>query len=94
MVRLTAHAVLRTVPAGGDNSACSPAYTAFDLQLGYQQTGGWLFALDAFNVSNAQWNDIEYYYVSRLQSEPAPRPDFVIHAGVPHTIRAKYQYFF
>jgi TonB dependent receptor/TonB-dependent Receptor Plug Domain len=81
-------------PLVEDNSARSPAYTTFDLQLGYQQRGKWLFALDAFNVFNAHWNDIEYYYVSRLQNEPAPRPDFVFHPGVPRTFRARFQYFF
>lgn len=81
-------------PLVEDNSARSPTYTTFDLQLGYQQRGKWLFALDAFNVFNSHWNDIEYYYVSRLQNEPAPRPDFVIHPGVPRTTRARFQYFF
>jgi hypothetical protein len=81
-------------PLVEDNSARSPAYTTFDLQLGYQQRGEWLFAVDTFNVFNTHWNDIEYYYVSRLQNEPAPRPDFVIHPGVPRTIRARFQYFF
>lgn len=80
-------------PLVEDNSARSPAYTTFDLQLGYQRPGKWLFALDTFNVFNTQWNDIEYYYVSRLQQEPAPRPDFVVHPGVPRTIRARFQYF-
>jgi hypothetical protein len=80
-------------PLTEDNSARSPAYTTFDLQVGYKRAK-WLFALDAFNVFNASWNDIEYYYVSRLQNEPAPRPDFVVHPGVPRTIRARFQYFF
>jgi outer membrane receptor protein involved in Fe transport len=81
-------------PLVEDNSARSPAYTTFDLQLGYQQRGKWLLAIDAFNVFNAQWSDIEYYHVSRLQNELAPRPDFVVHPGVPRTIRPRFQYFF
>jgi hypothetical protein len=79
-------------PLVEDNSARSPAYTTFDLQLGYRR-GKLLFAVDAFNVFNARWNDIEYFYVSRLQNEPAPRPDFTIHPGVPRTVRAKFEYF-
>jgi len=81
-------------PLVEDNSARSPAYTTFDLQLGFQHRGKWLFALDAFNVCNARWNDIEYYYVSRLQNKSAPRPDLVIHPGVPRTFRARFEYFF
>jgi len=80
-------------PLVEDNSARSPAYTTFDLQLGYQRPGKWLLALDTFNLFNAKWNDIEYYYVSRLRNEPAPRPDFVVHPGVPRTIRARFQYY-
>jgi outer membrane receptor protein involved in Fe transport len=78
-------------PLVEDNSARSPAYTTFDLQLGYQRPGKWLAALDTFNLFDAKWNDIEYYYVSRLQNEPAPRADFVVHPGVPRTVRIRFQ---
>jgi hypothetical protein len=81
-------------PLVEDNSARSPAYTTLDLQLGYQRLGKWLLAFDTFNLFNARWNDIEYYYVSRLQNEAAPRPDFVVHPGVPRTVRARLQYYF
>lgn len=80
-------------PLVEDNSAKSPAYTTVDLQLGYQRPGRWLLALDVFNLFDRQWNDIQYYYVSRLQGEAAARPDFVVHPGVPLTIRALFQYF-
>lgn len=61
-----------------DNSATSPAYTTFDLQLGYQRPGQWLFAIDIFNLSDVKWTDIEYYYVSRLKNETSPQPDYVV----------------
>lgn len=80
-------------PLVEDNSARSPAYTTFDLQVGYQQSQKWLLAVDVFNLFDRKWNDIEYYYASRLQGEPAARPDFVVHPGVPLTIRAHFQYF-
>jgi TonB-dependent receptor-like protein len=80
-------------PLVEDNSARSRAYTTLDLQLGYQQSGKWSFALDTFNLFDAQWNDIEYYYVSRLQNEAAPRADFIVHPGVPRTIRARFRYY-
>ncbi len=81
-------------PLVEDDSARAPAYTTFDLQVGYQRPGKWLVAVDTFNLFDVRWNDIEYYYVSRLQNEAAPRPDFVVHPGVPRTVRARFQYFF
>ena len=79
-------------PLVEDNSAKAPAYTTFDLQLGYQRPGHWLLAVDVFNLFDVKWNDIEYYYASRLQNEAAPKADFVVHPGVPRTIRAHFQY--
>jgi outer membrane receptor protein involved in Fe transport len=80
-------------PLVEDDSARSPAYTTVDLQLGYQRPGKWLLAFDIFNLFDAKWSDIEYYYVSRLKAEVAPRPDFVVHPGIPTTVRARLQYF-
>jgi outer membrane receptor protein involved in Fe transport len=80
-------------PLVEDNSAKSPAYTTVDLELGYQRPRQWRLALDVFNLFDKKWNDIEYYYVSRLQNEASPRPDFVVHPGVPLTVRAHFQYF-
>ena len=79
-------------PLVEDNSAKSPAYTTVDLELGYQRQNRWRLAVDVFNLFDVKWNDIEYYYVSRLQNESAPRPDFVVHPGVPLTVRAHFQY--
>jgi outer membrane receptor protein involved in Fe transport len=79
-------------PLVEDNSAKSPAYTTVDLELGYQRQNRWRLAVDVFNLFDVKWNDIEYYYVSRLQNEPAPRPDYVVHPGVPLTVRAHFQY--
>jgi hypothetical protein len=80
-------------PLVEDDSARSPAYTTLDLQFGYQQSGKWLLAVDAFNLFNAGWNDIEYYYASRLRNEPAPVADLVVHPGVPRTVRVRLQYY-
>jgi outer membrane receptor protein involved in Fe transport len=76
-----------------DNSVKSPAYTTVDLQVGFR-AAKWLAALDVFNVANVKWNDIEYYYVSRLKNEVSPLADTVVHAGVPRTLRARLQYQF
>jgi hypothetical protein len=79
-------------PLVEDDSARSPAYTTVDGQLGYRPSRQWLMALDVFNIANVKWNDIEYYYVSRLQNENAPLADYVVHPGIPRTIRFKVQY--
>jgi hypothetical protein len=81
-------------PLVEDNSAKSPQYTTMDGQLGFQKTKSWLLAVDVFNIANVKWNDIEYYYVSRLKNEASPAADYVVHPGVPRTLRAHFQYFF
>jgi outer membrane receptor protein involved in Fe transport len=81
-------------PLVEDNSARSSQYTTVDGQIGFQQTNQWLVALDVFNIANVKWNDIEYYYVSRLKSEVSPQPDYVVHPGVPRTFRAHFAYYF
>jgi hypothetical protein len=80
-------------PLVEDNSAKSPAYTTLDAQIGFR-AAKWLAALDVFNLADVKWNDIEYYYVSRLKNEAAPAADYVIHPGVPRTVRAHIQYQF
>jgi TonB dependent receptor/TonB-dependent Receptor Plug Domain len=81
-------------PLVEDNSAKSPQYTTVDGQIGFQKTDQWLVAIDVFNIANVKWNDIEYYYVSRLKNEAAPVPDYVVHPGVPRTLRARFTYYF
>jgi hypothetical protein len=81
-------------PLVEDNSARSPAYTTVDAQIGFRRSNQWLVALDVFNIADAKWNDIEYYYVSRLKDEASPQADYVVHPGVPRTLRAHFQYQF
>jgi outer membrane receptor protein involved in Fe transport len=78
-------------PLVEDNSARSPAYTTV---IGFQKPQQWLVAVDVFNVANVKWNDIEYYYVSRLNGEATPQADYVVHPGVPRTVRAHVEYKF
>jgi hypothetical protein len=80
-------------PLVEDNSAKSPAYTTVDAQVGFRSSDQWLAALDLFNIANVKWNDIEYYYVSRLKNETTATPDYVVHPGVPFTLRLHFQYF-
>jgi outer membrane receptor protein involved in Fe transport len=79
------------VPLVEDNSAKSPAYTTVDAQIGFREPGQWLVALDVFNIADVKWNDIEYYYASRLRGEASPHADHVLHPGAPRTLRARFQ---
>jgi hypothetical protein len=81
-------------PLVEDNSARSPQYTTVDGQIGFLKPRQWLIAFDVFNIANVKWNDIEYYYVSRLKNEVSPEPDYVVHPGVPRTFRAHFTYYF
>ena len=78
-------------PLVEDDSARSPAYTTLDAQLGWRSPGRWLVAVDVFNLANVRWNDIEYFYASRLQGEASPQAGYVVHPGVPRTLRARFQ---
>lgn len=81
-------------PLVEDDSATSPAYTTVDAEIGFRSPHRWRVMLDVFNIADVKWNDIEYYYVSRLRNEPSPRADYVVHPGVPRTFRARFQYEF
>ncbi len=80
-------------PLVEDNSARSPGYTTVDAQAGFR-AANWLAAIDIFNVADVRWNDIEYYYVSRLRNEPSPVADYAVHPGVPRTVRVHLRYQF
>jgi outer membrane receptor protein involved in Fe transport len=80
-------------PLVEDDSARSPPYTTVDLQFGFQRPGKWRLAADVFNLFDVKWNDIEYYYVSRLRNEAFATPDYVVHPGVPRTLRVRFQFF-
>ena len=81
-------------PLVADNSARSPAYTTLDAQFGFQSPNNWRLAVEVFNLANVKWDDIEYYYVSRLKSQAAAVPDTTVHPGVPRTLRAHLEYRF
>ena len=80
-------------PLVEDNSVKSPAYTTVDARIGFR-FAKWLAAIDVFNIAAVKYNDIEYYYVSRLKNEASPVADYEVHPGVPRTLRAHIQYQF
>jgi TonB dependent receptor/TonB-dependent Receptor Plug Domain len=83
-----------SAPLVEDNSAKSPQYTTIDAQVGYSLSTRWKASVDVFNIANTRWNDIEYYYVTRLKNEAAPAAGYVVHPGVPRLVRANFSYYF
>ena len=63
-----------SAPLVEDNSAKSPQYTTSMRNWVSSKSKQWLVALDVFNIADVKWNDIEYYYVSRLKNEASPSP--------------------
>ncbi len=71
-----------------DNSMRSKATSLVNLTAGYKLSGSVRVALDVFNLFNAADSDIDYFYTSRLQGEPAGGiDDFHVHPGAPRTGR-------
>jgi TonB-dependent receptor-like protein len=77
-----------------DNSARAPASFLCDARVGYRWKN-WEFFIDVLNVFDAQVNDIEYFYTSRLPGEPiAGVDDYHLHPAEPRTFRATLTAYF
>jgi hydrogenase/urease accessory protein HupE len=77
-----------------DNSARAPASLVFDARLGYRWKN-YEFYVDVLNVFDAEVNDIEYFYTSRLPGEPVGGvDDFHLHPAEPRTVRATFTMYF
>jgi outer membrane receptor protein involved in Fe transport len=89
--RLSASLRLRYVgprPLTEDNLVRSDRTTLVNAQAGYELRPGLRLVVDAFNLFNAGANDIDYYYASRLPSEPSDGVDDIhFHPAVPRTAR-------
>jgi outer membrane receptor protein involved in Fe transport len=71
-----------------DNSVRSKATSLVNLQAGYQATSHLRITADVFNLFDAEVSDIDYYFASRLPSEPvAGIDDIHYHPTVPRTLR-------
>jgi outer membrane receptor protein involved in Fe transport len=71
-----------------DNSQQSKATTLVYARAGYQLTKDAKLALDVFNLFNRKASDIDYYYASRLQGEPAGGVnDIHFHPTEPRSLR-------
>lgn len=58
-------------PLVEDNTVRASRTTLVNAQLGYHFSEHWDASVEIFNLLNSKDNDIEYFYTSRLQGEPA-----------------------
>jgi outer membrane receptor protein involved in Fe transport len=75
-------------PLVEDDSVRSKASALVNARVGYRFDNGARVQLDAINLFNARTNQIEYYYESRLFTEPAAVADRHIHPVEPLALRA------
>lgn len=71
-----------------DDSVRSQSSLIFNARAGYKFDNGLRLQLDVLNLFNAQTNQIEYYYLSRLPGEPiAGVADRHVHPAEPLAVR-------
>ncbi|MBR0776541.1 TonB-dependent receptor [Bradyrhizobium diazoefficiens] len=71
-----------------DNSAQSLSSLIFNARAGYRFDSGLRLQFDVLNLFNAQTNQIEYYYLSRLPGEPIGGvADRHVHPAEPRALR-------
>ena len=78
-----------------DNSVRSKPTTLGYARLGYKFDQHTSLNLDIFNVFNRKASDIDYFYTSRLNGEPASGVDDIhFHPVAPRNFRLSLNYFF
>jgi outer membrane receptor protein involved in Fe transport len=75
-------------PLVEDNTVRSNSTTLVSGRIGYKVQKNLRVQLDAFNLLNKRASQIDYFYESRLRSEPAPVSDVHFHAAEPRSLRA------
>jgi outer membrane receptor protein involved in Fe transport len=70
-----------------DGSVRSAPTTLVNLQAGVKLGSRVRVIGDVFNLLNREVSDIDYYYASRLASEPSPVDDIHFHPALPRTVR-------
>ena len=75
-----------------DASVTSRGTTMWNPQAGVSLRPGMRLVADGFNLLNAKASDIDYFYTSRLRSEPAEGVDDThTHPAVLRTVRVALQ---
>ena len=70
-----------------DNSVRSSSSLVSNLRVSYKLSSKTSLSLDALNLFDRRYNDIEYFYASQLAGESAPVNDKVVHPGEPRSLR-------
>lgn len=70
-----------------DNSVRSRSSLVSNLRASYKFSARSSLSLDVLNLFDRRYNDIEYFYATRLKGEAAPVNDKVVHAGEPRSVR-------
>jgi hypothetical protein len=78
-----------------DASVTSGSTTIWNGEIGYRVWSKARLVLDTFNVFDAEVSDIDYFYASRLQGEPAEGIDDIhLHPALPRSARVGIQFSF
>jgi len=70
-----------------DNRVRSKASYPVSARLGYKFEDGLIVRLDGFNLLNQEASQVDYFYASRLSSEPAEVEDILFHPLEPRSFR-------
>jgi len=85
---------LGATPLTQDDAVRSRPSLQANGEVGYRFNAALSGTLSVFNLLGRRDDDIEYYYPSRLQGEPAPVSDLHFHPMEPRSVRASLSYRF
>jgi len=85
---------LGATPLTQDDAVRSRPSLQANGEVGYRFNAALSGTLSVFNLLGRRDDDIEYYYPSRLQGEPAPVSDLHFHPVEPRSVRASLSYRF
>jgi outer membrane receptor protein involved in Fe transport len=75
-----------------DASVTSNSTTLWNGEIGFRLSSAARLVLEAFNLFDAEVSDIDYFYASRLQGEPADGVDDIhLHPALPRSARIGVQ---
>jgi hypothetical protein len=74
-------------PLVDDNSVQSKSTSIVNGEVGYQFSPRLRLTAEVYNMFDAEVSDIDYYFASRLQGEPAPVEDIHFHSAIPRSAR-------
>jgi hypothetical protein len=78
-----------------DASVTSNSTTIWNGEVGYRLSSKARLVLEAFNLFDVEVSDIDYFYASRLQGEPAEGIDDIhLHPALPRSARVGIQFSF